>query len=63
MGEIINLRRARKRKAREAAEIDATANRSAHGISKAELQRGKAARLLLDNRLDGLRRTGKTDEE
>jgi len=60
--EIVNLRGARKRKARETAEIEAAASRSAHGVSKGERQRAKADRLLLDKRLDGLRRQGETDE-
>lgn len=34
MAEIINLRRARKAKARAEAQKDAAANRAAHGISK-----------------------------
>ena len=63
MAEIVNLRRVRKRKTREAAEINAAASRSAHAISKAERRRAKAVRHLLDNRLDGLRRQGEADEK
>jgi len=36
MGDIVNLRRARKRAQRKAAEQDAAANRLRHGRSKAE---------------------------
>lgn len=36
MAEIINLRQARKRKAREQQERDAAANRAKHGIAKFE---------------------------
>ncbi len=49
--EIINLRRARKAKAREDREKEATANRAAFGRTKAEreaaeLERERAVRLL-----------------
>ena len=63
MGEVVNLRRARKRKARDVADVAAAANRAAHGISKAEREHAKANRRLLDDRLDGLRRQGEADEE
>ena len=63
MGEVVNLRRARKRKTREIAEVDAAANRTAHGISKPQRELAKARRTLLDNRLDGLRRQGEADDE
>ncbi len=63
MGEVVNLRRARKRKTRKIAEVDAAAKRTAHGISKPERALAKARRTLLDNRLDGLRRQGEADDE
>ncbi len=52
MGHIVNLRRARKKAAREAAERTAAANRLRHGLSKAEREiealRGAKARRDLD---------------
>ncbi len=41
MSEIINLRQARKQKARHAKEVVAEANRAKHGISKSAHQRAK----------------------
>ena len=51
MGDVVNLRKARKAKAREQAQADATANRARTGRTKAErdaeqLQRDQARRLL-----------------
>jgi hypothetical protein len=52
MGEIVNLRRARKRVERQSAERDAAAKRLLHGRSKAErqlsLKRDAKARSDLD---------------
>jgi hypothetical protein len=62
MGEVVNLRRARKRNARAVAEAAAAANRTAHGIPKPERELAQARRALLDNRLDGLRRDGEADD-
>lgn len=47
MGEIVNLRMARKRKGRDQAEADAATNRAKFGRTKAEKQRDetKAAKL------------------
>lgn len=42
MAEIVNLRRARKRKARAVAENAAEANRLKHGVAKRERDRAKA---------------------
>ncbi len=42
MAEIVNLRRARKAKARHAKEVVAEANRAEHGISKSAHKRAKA---------------------
>jgi hypothetical protein len=55
VGEIVNLRRARKRQASEAAEREAAANRLAHGLSKDERRRLKAEREAAARRLDGHR--------
>lgn len=49
MAEIVNLRRARKQKARTEAETEAASNRLAHGQSK-------AARNLADAQLEAARR-------
>lgn len=47
MSEIINLRRARKAKARSAAEAEAAANRTRFGRTKAEKAQGEAERAAL----------------
>ena len=57
MSEIVNLRQARKRKAREEAEKLASARRAQFGRSKAEVsaeteRRAQAQRLLDGHRLD-----------
>jgi len=56
MGNVINLRQARKRFARKAAEEKAEENRARHGLTKAEKtrQRDEAAREA--RRIDGARR-------
>ncbi len=56
MAEIVNLRRARKQRARQQAEVEAERNRIAFGRSKAErllteAERDKATRLLDGHRL------------
>ena len=56
MAEIVNLRVARKRKARAAAETAADANRARFGRSKAEKQRDIGSRELARSFLDGHRR-------
>lgn len=42
MGNVVNLRRARKHKARETAETTASVNRSLHGLPKHERKATKA---------------------
>lgn len=61
MGDVINLRQARKAKARAAADAKAAANRHAFGRTKAEkhIARDEAARR--DAVLDGARRERKDD--
>ena len=61
MGEVVNLRRARKAKARSEAEAKAAANRVAFGRSKSERDATAAEKDLLAKRLDGHRRD-QTDE-
>ncbi len=56
MGEIVNLKRARKAKARVAAEKDADANRAKHGIPRhereaKEAERGRTRQLLDSHKL------------
>jgi hypothetical protein len=55
MGELVNLRRARKRKAGAEAEREAAANRLAHGLSKDERRRLNAEREAETKRLDAHR--------
>lgn len=58
MGDVVNLRQARKRFARKAAEDKAAENRARHGLTKAEKlrQRDEAARQA--RAIDGARREG-----
>ena len=62
MGEIVNLRRARKQKARTAAEANASANRLQHGRSKAEKQLTQAEKEAAERKLDGHKRNDDFDE-
>ena len=56
MGEIINLRRVRKAKARLAAEAEAKANRAQHGRTKAEKNLTAAEQEAAARKLDGHKR-------
>lgn len=56
MGEVINLRLARKAKARTQAQDKAAANRARHGQSKAERKRQKLDDARDARRLEGARR-------
>ncbi|SFP87778.1 DUF4169 family protein [Sphingomonas rubra] len=56
MAEIVNLRRARKVKARATAEKQAAANRAAFGRTRAEKAQDAAERTRVDTTLDGARR-------
>ncbi|MGE4431023.1 MAG: DUF4169 family protein [Sphingobium sp.] len=58
MGDVINLRQARKRLARRTAEDKAAENRARHGLTNAEKlrQRDEAGRQA--RRIDGARREG-----
>ena len=56
MAEIVNLRAARKAKARGAAEGAAQANRAKHGRTKAEKARDAAETARLTATLDGTKR-------
>lgn len=56
MSDIVNLRTARKRKAREAADKDAAANRAAFGQTKAEKLKRAAETQKATRELDGKKR-------
>jgi hypothetical protein len=56
MAEIVNLRQARKRKARTAAESEASQNRISFGLSKQERGLAKAERERAARTLDGARK-------
>lgn len=55
MGEVVNLRRARKAKARTEAADQAALNRAAHGRSKAEKQAAASETARRERLLDGVR--------
>jgi hypothetical protein len=55
MGDIVNLRRARKAKARTEAAGQAQVNRALHGRTAAQKARDTAARERQDRTLDGAR--------
>jgi acetyl-CoA carboxylase carboxyltransferase component len=56
MGDIVNLKLARKRKAREAAETEAAAKRLQHGQSKAQKKLSEAEQEAAERKLDGHKR-------
>ncbi|MFM7612472.1 MAG: DUF4169 family protein [Alphaproteobacteria bacterium] len=56
MGEIVNLKRARKMKAREAAEAKAAENRAQYGQTKAERARLAAEKAKLRAVIDGAKK-------
>jgi hypothetical protein len=56
MGEIVNLRRVRKARARDQAEAQAAANRAAFGRTLADKQAGQAEIDRRARELDGARR-------
>jgi hypothetical protein len=58
MGEIINLRVARKAKARDAAEAQAKMNRALHGRTTAEKKRDRMDAERLARLVDGARLAG-----
>ncbi len=63
MSEIVNLRRARKRKERLHEEAVAAANRAAFGVSKAAKREARAERELVERRLDDHRLADTGDGE
>jgi len=60
MAEIVNLRQARKRKARSDKEARAAENRVAFGRTKAEKRLAKAEQDLADRRVEAHRRDDET---
>ncbi len=58
MGEIVNLRLARKAAARRTREADAATNRAVHGRTRAEREATKAETLRAARLLDGAKRDG-----
>ena len=63
MGEVVNLRRARKRQSNAKAEAEAAANRIAHGVSKNERAKTEAERALVSSRLEAHRRPERGDAD
>ncbi len=63
MAEIINLRKARKAKARAVKEAQAAENRAKFGRPEAERSQSEAAKDLLDRKLDAHRREDSGAEE
>ncbi len=58
MGEIVNLRIARKAAARRSKEAEAAANRLAHGRTRTERESSKAEATRTARLLDGAKREG-----
>ena len=56
MGEIVNLNRVKKRKARDAATAEAAANRAKHGRTMAEKANDRRAEARRQAALDGAKR-------
>jgi hypothetical protein len=63
MGEIVNLRRARKAQVRRKDEEQAQENRVRFGLSKAERQLTEKTRTLAERRLEGHRLEGEAGPE
>jgi hypothetical protein len=59
MGEVVNLRLARKAAARKDKEAQAAANRAAHGRTRAERAASKAEAERTARLLDGAKREGR----
>ncbi|MBY8915742.1 DUF4169 family protein [Nitratireductor sp. L1-7-SE] len=63
MGELVNLRQRRKRRAREEKEQRATENRIRHGRTRGECALEESAKAGLVARLDGHRREKSRDND
>jgi hypothetical protein len=57
MNQVVNLKRVRKLKKREAAESEAAAKRLTHGQTKAQKKLKQAEKTAADKKLDGHKRT------
>ena len=55
MSDIVNLRQARKQKARRAKEVVAEANRAKHGVSKSSHRKAKAMAQMNERKIEGHR--------
>jgi len=62
LGDLVNLRRARKQRRRAEEEAAAAANRIAHGVGKAAKREARAERELAERALEGHRRGPSGDE-
>jgi len=62
VAEVVNLRRARKAKAKRAQDRAADAQRLKHGLSRQEREAAKAQRLLEEKRIDGHHVSDPADE-
>ena len=56
MGEVVNLNRARKQRARTVTKATAASNRAAHGRTKGERAQVEAERARVERLLDGAKR-------
>lgn len=56
MGDVVNLKRARKQKARAAAETEAAAKRLLHGQTKTAKKLSKAEKEAAERKLEGHKR-------
>jgi len=63
MGEVVNLRRARKAHERRKDDDKAQENRLRFGLSKAEKQLAEKSRSLAERRLEGHRLEAPSDED
>lgn len=61
MGELVNLNRRRKERAKQAAQAEAAANRAKHGRTKAEKQADRLAETQRQALLDGAKRESPRD--
>lgn len=62
MGEIVNLRRARKQRRRDQDDAAASANRLAHGVGNAAKREARAERERAQRALEGHRRAPNDEE-
>lgn len=63
MGDVINLRQARKQRARQDKDAEAARNRTAFGRSKADKQRDQSVADLAERRLEAHRLTPVTVDD